>query len=87
MSLPSEEVERTGPTIAPKVSDFYFNLAISIVWLIAIAWFVTNMMGESGVRLRVLHVLVKSSQWVASNIGVLALLAEQAYNDTASTLH
>jgi hypothetical protein len=87
MSMPPEDIERTRSAVEKPAADLYFNLVISFIWFIALVWFIARMMGESGVRLRVLHYSLQSLQAIARWVGVMALLLEQQYNDTASNLH
>lgn len=59
----------------------------AIVWVLIIGYVLGRVFEEDEMRLHLLHWFVRMAQKIAAHVGILALMAEQAYNDTASSMH
>lgn len=80
------EVEPVRPQFPRHLEQATFILE-AVVWVLIIGYVLGRMYEEDEMRLHMLHWFMRMAQKVAGQIGILALLAEQAYNDTAQTMH
>lgn len=71
----------------PGLSDLTYNLICISIFLATTGWLVYRMMQEDEIRLHALHRLTTFSQYLAKQLGLLALLAEQAYNQQVESMH
>jgi hypothetical protein len=81
-----DKIEPIRPELPRHFENVTFVLE-AIVWVLIIGYVLGRMYETEEMRLHILHVVMRLAQQIASHIGVLALLAEKAYNDTAASMH
>ena len=72
--------------VKPVLTDTAYNIICITIFFAATGYLVYRMMQEDEVRLHALHKLTSLSQHLAKQIGILALLAEQAYNQQVESM-
>lgn len=86
MQMQAGEIEPDPPKPTLHLESYY-EWAIRIFVLAYIGGMCWALLKDEQLRIHVLHKTIKVLHFVATAIGVWALQAEQAYNDTVSNLH
>jgi hypothetical protein len=84
MSSRETEPDPPQPTFNLEQSYEWFVRAFIVCYIIGVCY---ALLRKDETRLHVLHLGIRSLQWIARYAGFWALQTEQAYYDTANTLH
>jgi hypothetical protein len=86
MQMQAGETEPNPPEHQGNLEEYYewFIRAVIIGYIAGLCYAALR---NDKYRLELLHIGIKTLQRIARTAGTCALLVEQAYNDTASSLH